>query len=75
MLFFVPDATFSQQLVMYSFFIGTPVLLFFFIVFVGIKSAKQNRSSRKCSNCHEFIKEQIKACPKCNQDLTGTVVD
>lgn len=69
MLFFVPDATFTQQFVMYSFFIGTPILLFLFVVFLGIKSAKQNNSTKKCPNCGEFIFDESDFCDGCEQEL------
>ena len=69
MLIFVPDATFTQQLIMYSFFIVAPILLLLLVAFVGIKSAKQNMNSRRCPHCSDFVREDWKTCKKCGKDL------
>lgn len=69
MLFFVPEATFSQQFVMYSFFIGMPILLIAFVVYVGIKSAKQNNDTKKCQKCREFIFDDSDFCKDCKNEF------
>lgn len=69
MLFFVPEATFTQQLVMYSFFIGMPILLIAFVVYVGIKSVKQNNETKKCLNCREFIFDDSDFCKDCKNEF------
>lgn len=66
-MLFVKDATFMQQLIMYSFFIGTPILLFLLVAYLGVKSSKQNRSSRKCGNCGEFLKKDEDICTNCEE--------
>lgn len=76
MLVFVPDdVTFSQQFIMYSFFIGTPILLLLFIAFMVTKSIKQNNSSRKCSHCAEFVKKDAETCRRCGKDLGEIIED
>jgi ABC-type arginine/histidine transport system permease subunit len=67
-MFLVPEATFTQQFVMWSFFIGTPVMLILFVVFLGYKSIRQNKDSKKCLNCLEFIASKSDYCPKCQKD-------
>ena len=69
MLVFVPEATFTQQFIMYSFFIGTPILLLIFIGFLGYKSVKQNNTSKKCQFCGEFIRND-QDCEFCKEDLS-----
>lgn len=69
MLVFVPDVTFTQQIIMYSFFIGMPILLLILIVFMTIKSVNQNNSSRKCQHCAEFVKKDAENCFRCGKDL------
>lgn len=74
MLIFVPDVTFTQQIIMYSFFIGMPILLVILIGFMAVKSVKQNNSSRKCPHCAEFIKKDAETCRRCRKDL-GEVIE
>lgn len=71
MLVFVPDVTFTQQFIMYSFFIGMPILLLILIIFMIVKSVKQNNSSRKCPNCAEFVKKDAETCRRCGESLGG----
>ena len=69
LFFFVPDATFTQQFIMYSFFIATPILIVLFVVFLAIKSVKQNNESRKCPHCAEFVGKNDENCRRCGKDL------